>query len=80
MKQHSPVEQDDRKTWTQSVQSISPGAALDTAILLLGQQLDRKVTPDECVIIGPFPIYQRPDALNRTNELWGVWDITIRWY
>jgi len=74
------LDTDHRSTWSHQIQATSYGAAVDTAILVLGKQLNKHIVPDEVCAVGPFPITMREGAVNRYNNFDGVWDVTIRWY
>lgn len=76
------------KTWSHQFQGTSYGDAVDRAIDYwrknviskhLVPALAARVDPDEIIAVGAFPITMRPEAVNKYNNMDGVWDITIRW-
>jgi len=82
-------EQDMRLSWSWCVQAKTYGEALDIAIGMLREKLTfdpktssrytaREMTPDQCIVTGPFSPYQRKEFVYNWTD--GVYDITIRWY
>jgi hypothetical protein len=76
------LEQDMRSSWSHQFQGYTCGFAVDQAINMwrniVGNNYNRH--PDEIIVVGPFSITMRQEAVNKYNNVDGVWDITIRWY
>lgn len=77
------------KTWSHQFQGYTCGVAVDHAIKYwqdnviskdLVSALATRTSPDEITVVGPFSIWTRQEAINKYNNMDGVWDITIKWY